>query len=203
MTKVYNRKYLSPATLEEAKMATAKKIFPFVLLGLACIPAWGQAGKNAPPTSPQVFDAPARDHRRQRMPAAQPVDPKDLPDRARGRLAHRSVPRSGPDPGCQRPARRQNHLAAGRRRPGGGPDAGASGRADQGSSFPIHEQSGSDHIGAGGQQQVLHGDGTSEPRRDSGPWLRPFGFSTPSAWPAAFRISPTRRTSRSFAEASA
>ena len=27
------------------------------------------------------------------------------------------------------------------------------------------------------------------------PWLRPFGFSTRSAWPAAFRSSPTRNTS--------
>ena len=51
MTKVYNRKYL-PATLEEASMATAKKKIPFVLLALACIPAWGQAGKNAPTEQP-------------------------------------------------------------------------------------------------------------------------------------------------------
>ena len=57
MMKVYNRKYL-PATLEEASMATAKKSIPFILMALACIPAWGQAGKNATPSTPQVFDAP-------------------------------------------------------------------------------------------------------------------------------------------------
>jgi len=45
-------------TLEEAKMATATKIFPFVLLGLAAIPVWAQAGKNPPPAIPQVVDAP-------------------------------------------------------------------------------------------------------------------------------------------------
>ena len=72
MIKVYNRKHLW-ATLEEAYMATAKKISPFVLIGLTCIPAWGQAGKQAPPNS--VPDAPrvttvAADA------AAQPVDPK-------------------------------------------------------------------------------------------------------------------------------
>lgn len=39
-------------------MATARKISPFVVLALACIPAWGQAGKNAPPNTPQVFDKP-------------------------------------------------------------------------------------------------------------------------------------------------
>jgi polysaccharide biosynthesis/export protein len=56
-------------------MATATKKIPFVLLALACIPAWGQAGKNAPTNSPQVFDAPlvttaGAD------PVAQPVDPR-------------------------------------------------------------------------------------------------------------------------------
>lgn len=56
-------------------MATAKLISLIPLLGLACFPAWGQAGKNAPPNSPQVFDAPrvttaAADS------AAQPVDPR-------------------------------------------------------------------------------------------------------------------------------
>jgi polysaccharide export outer membrane protein len=39
-------------------MATARKISSFVMLVLACIPAWGQAGKNAPQNSPQVFDKP-------------------------------------------------------------------------------------------------------------------------------------------------
>jgi polysaccharide export outer membrane protein len=74
MTKVYNRNYLLPATLEEAKMATARKILPFVMLGLACIPAWGQAGKNAPQNNPQVFDAP-RVTTTGTEPVAQPVDP--------------------------------------------------------------------------------------------------------------------------------
>jgi polysaccharide biosynthesis/export protein len=40
-------------------MATARKISPFVMLALACVPAWGQAGKNAPQNNPQVFDKPA------------------------------------------------------------------------------------------------------------------------------------------------
>jgi polysaccharide export outer membrane protein len=62
------------ATLEEAKMATAKKIFPFAWLALACIPAWGQAGKNPPANSPQVFDAPKVTTGTD--PTAQPVDPK-------------------------------------------------------------------------------------------------------------------------------
>jgi polysaccharide export outer membrane protein len=40
-------------------MATAKKIFPCVLVVLACVPAWGQSGKNAPQGgNPQVFDQP-------------------------------------------------------------------------------------------------------------------------------------------------
>jgi polysaccharide export outer membrane protein len=39
-------------------MATARKISLFVTLTLASIPAWGQAGKNAPPNNPQVFDKP-------------------------------------------------------------------------------------------------------------------------------------------------
>ena len=38
---------------------TARKISPFLLLTLACFPAWGQAGKNASQNSPQVFDRPA------------------------------------------------------------------------------------------------------------------------------------------------
>jgi polysaccharide biosynthesis/export protein len=74
MTKVYNKKYL-PATLEEASMATAKKNIPLVLLVLACIPAWGQAGKNGPPNNPQVFDAP-RVTTAGTEPTAQPVDPR-------------------------------------------------------------------------------------------------------------------------------
>ncbi len=74
MIKVYNRKYL-PATLEEASMATAKKSIPLILMALACIPTWGQAGKNATSNTPQVFDEP----RVTTVPAgttAQPVDPK-------------------------------------------------------------------------------------------------------------------------------
>lgn len=56
-------------------MAAAKKIFPLALLAWACLPAWGQDGKNLPPAIPQVVEAPkvvnaATD------PAAQPVDPK-------------------------------------------------------------------------------------------------------------------------------
>lgn len=39
-------------------MANAKKIFPLILLALAAIPAWAQAGKNPPANSPQVYDAP-------------------------------------------------------------------------------------------------------------------------------------------------
>jgi len=73
MIKVYNKKYLS-ATLEEARMATAKINIPFILLILACIPAWGQSGKNAPSTTPPVVDPP-----RVTTPGtetvAQPVDP--------------------------------------------------------------------------------------------------------------------------------
>jgi polysaccharide biosynthesis/export protein len=57
MIKVYNKKYLS-AMLEEARMATAKINIPFILLILACIPAWGQSGKNAPPATPQTVDPP-------------------------------------------------------------------------------------------------------------------------------------------------
>jgi polysaccharide biosynthesis/export protein len=56
-------------------MATARKIFPFVMLGLACIPAWGQASKNPPQNNPQVFDAP-RVTTAGTDPIAQPVDPK-------------------------------------------------------------------------------------------------------------------------------
>jgi polysaccharide export outer membrane protein len=73
MTTVYNKKYL-PATLEETRMATAKKI-PFLFLALVCIPAWGQAGKNAPPNTPQVFDAP-RVTTAGADSAAQPVNPQ-------------------------------------------------------------------------------------------------------------------------------
>nr|AUN37722.1 polysaccharide export protein [uncultured bacterium] len=56
-------------------MATAKKIVPVILLGLASIPVWGQAGKNAPNNGPQVFDAP-RVTTAGSDPTAQPVDPK-------------------------------------------------------------------------------------------------------------------------------
>src|ERR1051326_337268 len=76
MIKVYNRKYLRPATLEERIMAHAKTIFSFVLLGLVCIPAWGQSGKNTPPNSPQVFDAP-RVTTAGAETGVQPVDPKN------------------------------------------------------------------------------------------------------------------------------
>jgi polysaccharide export outer membrane protein len=72
MIKVYNKKYL-PATLEEARMATAKINIPFVLLALACIPAWGQSGKNAPSTIPQSVDAPRVTTAAETV--AQPVDP--------------------------------------------------------------------------------------------------------------------------------
>lgn len=75
MTKDYNGEYLSPATLEEADMATARRIFPFILLALASIPAWGQAGKNASQNNPQVFDAP-RVTTEAADSSAQPVDPK-------------------------------------------------------------------------------------------------------------------------------
>ena len=59
-------------------MATAKKnihkSIPFVLLGLACIPAWAQAGKTPPATIPQVVDTP-RVTTVGTDPVAQPVDP--------------------------------------------------------------------------------------------------------------------------------
>lgn len=74
MIKVYNKKYL-PATLEEARMATAKINIPFVLLILACIPAWSQSGKNAPATSPQVAADPPRATTVGTETVAQPVDP--------------------------------------------------------------------------------------------------------------------------------
>jgi polysaccharide export outer membrane protein len=74
MITVYNRKYL-PATLEEASMATAKKTIPLALLALACIPAWGQSGKNPPPTIPQVVDTP-RVTNAGSEPVGQPIDPK-------------------------------------------------------------------------------------------------------------------------------
>jgi polysaccharide export outer membrane protein len=38
-------------------MATAKNI-PFLLLAIACIPVWGQTGKNPPATIPQTVDTP-------------------------------------------------------------------------------------------------------------------------------------------------
>jgi len=56
-------------------MATARKISTFVMLAWACIPAWGQAGKNAPSTIPQVVDAP-RVTTIGTDAVAQPVDPK-------------------------------------------------------------------------------------------------------------------------------
>jgi polysaccharide export outer membrane protein len=56
-------------------MATAKKFLPFVMLGLACSPAWGQAGKNPPANTPQVFDAP-RVTTAGTDPVSQPVDPR-------------------------------------------------------------------------------------------------------------------------------
>ena len=55
-------------------MATAKKI-PFVLLAVACIPAWGQAGKSSPQSTPQVYDAP-RVTTAGTDQVAQAVDPK-------------------------------------------------------------------------------------------------------------------------------
>jgi polysaccharide export outer membrane protein len=73
MIKVYNNKYL-PATLEEARMATAKISIPFVLLALACIPAWGQSGKNARATIPEPADTP-RANVAPTEAVAQPVDP--------------------------------------------------------------------------------------------------------------------------------
>ena len=75
MATVYNKQYLVPATLEEAKMATAMKIFPLVLLTVCCIPAWGQGGKNPPATIPQVVDTP-KVTTTGTDPSAQPVDPK-------------------------------------------------------------------------------------------------------------------------------
>lgn len=56
-------------------MATARTIYAYTLLGLACIPAWGQAGRNPAPTGPQVFDAP-RVTAGGADPSAQPIDPK-------------------------------------------------------------------------------------------------------------------------------
>ena len=56
-------------------MATAKTKIPFVFVALLCIPAWGQAGKNAPPNTPQVFDAP-RVTTVGADSAAQPVNPQ-------------------------------------------------------------------------------------------------------------------------------
>jgi len=80
VTTVYNKKYLTPgAPPEEAKMASAKRLFSFILLGLACVPVWAQSGKNTPPTGPQVFDAPrvtAAGTDPSSQPSAQPIDPK-------------------------------------------------------------------------------------------------------------------------------
>jgi polysaccharide biosynthesis/export protein len=73
MATVYNRRYLPPATLEEAKMATAQRISLFVLIGLTCFPAWGQAGKNPPQNGPQIYDAPKVTTGEN--PTPQPVDP--------------------------------------------------------------------------------------------------------------------------------
>jgi polysaccharide export outer membrane protein len=56
-------------------MATARKISAFVMLALACLPAWGQASKNPPPNTPQVFDKPGVTAAGT-DPIAQPVDPK-------------------------------------------------------------------------------------------------------------------------------
>jgi len=76
MTTVYNKKYLTPgAPPEEAKMATQKRLYSFVFLGLACVPVWAQSGKNTPPSGPQVFDAP-RVTTAGTDPSAQPIDPK-------------------------------------------------------------------------------------------------------------------------------
>ncbi len=60
-------------------MATAKTIFPFIFLGLASIPAWGQANQSPATNGPEVVGAPqvttaAADAAAQ--PTAQPVDPK-------------------------------------------------------------------------------------------------------------------------------
>ncbi len=60
-------------------MATAKTIFPFIFLGLAALPAWGQAGKNAAPNVPEVVSAPqvpTAAANAAAQPTAQPVDPK-------------------------------------------------------------------------------------------------------------------------------
>lgn len=56
-------------------MATAQRLFPIILLGVTCIPMWGQASKNNPPSGPQVFDAP-RVTTAGTDPSAQPVDPR-------------------------------------------------------------------------------------------------------------------------------
>ena len=56
-------------------MATAKKISLFAVLGLFCIPVWGQAGKNPSPKGPEVFDAP-RVTTEGANTGVQPVDPK-------------------------------------------------------------------------------------------------------------------------------
>lgn len=55
-------------------MATAKINIPFVLLAIACIPAWGQSGKSAPAPIPQVVDTP-RVTAGATEAVAQPVDP--------------------------------------------------------------------------------------------------------------------------------
>ena len=55
-------------------MATAKKIFSFLFLGLACIPTWAQAGRNVTNQGPQVNETPRTPAGSE--PTAQPVDPK-------------------------------------------------------------------------------------------------------------------------------
>lgn len=57
-------------------MATAKKIFPLLFLGLASIPAWGQANKNPTPNGPEVVSAPQPAPTATPVATAQPVDPK-------------------------------------------------------------------------------------------------------------------------------
>lgn len=58
-------------------MATAKTAIAFLLMALACIPAWGQGGKTPPQnnSNPQVFDT-TRAPIPGTEPVAQAVDPK-------------------------------------------------------------------------------------------------------------------------------
>ena len=53
----------------------APRLYSLIFLGLACVPVWGQSGKNTPPPGPQVFDAP-RVTAAGTDPSAQPIDPK-------------------------------------------------------------------------------------------------------------------------------